>query len=384
MRILTVSNLYPPVVVGGAELYAGFLSSAMAERGHEIGVVTLGVDAPEVVATLPPWPYRPDTAKDQPRLRRLLFHASDVWRPDVAHRLDDAVRRFRPDVIHSHTLQGLSVSALRALGRADAAHVHTLHDYWLLCWRNTLVGRDGGACGPSCDLLAAGRAVALGAVQPDLVMAPSQAVFDEHAKRRLRFERSIRVVLKHPLERPRARPPRPAGRPPTVGYLGQINPNKGIATLVAAFGQLDRPGARLVVAGRGRSEDLVAGRDHEGIEYRGWVGPEEKERFFDDIDVLVVPSTWPEPAGLVICEATARGLPVVGTFAGGIPEYVPRRSRPLLVPQRDAGALAASMRRALDDPAAYAPAADDLAMTLDAHVDAVLAAYDRAIGARAG
>ena len=50
MRILMVSNLWPPEVVGGAEQYASALAAHLRAAGHEVEVLTLGVDGPDVVA----------------------------------------------------------------------------------------------------------------------------------------------------------------------------------------------------------------------------------------------------------------------------------------------------------------------------------------------
>lgn len=92
MRILTVSNLFPPVVVGGAELYAGWLTDHLADRGHEVGTLTLGVsEARDLVAQVKPFPYRPETARDHGIAKRSLFHALDVWRPDVARTVRRAI-----------------------------------------------------------------------------------------------------------------------------------------------------------------------------------------------------------------------------------------------------------------------------------------------------
>jgi glycosyltransferase involved in cell wall biosynthesis len=85
----------------------------------------------------------------------------------------------------------------------------------------------------------------------------------------------------------------------------------------------------------------------------GWVDDAGRERFFADIDCLVVPSEWKEPAPLVITEAASRGVPVVAADIGGIPEIVPARSRPLLFPPGDAAALADRLRQFARDPSRY-------------------------------
>ena len=53
-----------------------------------------------------------------------------------------------------------------------------------------------------------------------------------------------------------------------------------------------------------------------------FVGRVDASTFLSGIDVLVVPSLWHEPFGLVLCEAMDAGVPVVASAVGGIPEIV--------------------------------------------------------------
>jgi glycosyltransferase involved in cell wall biosynthesis len=68
-------------------------------------------------------------------------------------------------------------------------------------------------------------------------------------------------------------------------------------------------------------------------------------------DALAVPSTRPEPLGLVALEAGAAGVPVVASAHGGLPEVVRDGETGLLAPPGDPAALAAALRRLADDPA---------------------------------
>lgn len=379
MRVLIVSNLWPPEVVGGAELYASALAGRLREAGHEVGVLTFGIPGPDVVASVRPWPYPIQTAPDRHAAARALFHVADLHQPGARATIDRALEQFAPDVVHSHVVQGLSTLALTRPARRGVAHVHTLHDYWLLCPRNSMVQRDGTACEvrcTSCRALSWVRDQSVRRAPPEVLLAVSQAVAREHEV--LEWTRGRTRVLYNPVEIvDRPRPSTPGrGTPLVFGFLGRLATDKGLATLLRAFTRLDRPGARLVVAGRGPLEDAVRGTER--VEYAGWVAGEEKEQLLDRIDCLVVPSEWKDPAPLVVNEARARGIAVIGAQIGGIPELVADASRPLLFPSGDADALTARMQAFVDDPDGYIGPPEAAPSSWPEHLDAVLTAYEDA------
>ena len=183
MRVLMVSSLWPPHVMGGAELYASALAERLRSAGHVVGVVTMGVPGPDVVAEVPACPYRLDEFATQSAATRAVFHASDVYRPSTTSVLTRALEKFSPDVVHTHAVQGLSSAALEVPSRRGAAHVHTLHDYWLLCQRTTMVARDGTACDDPCRSCAAvswARNAIVSRHPPKVVIAISDEVARQH------------------------------------------------------------------------------------------------------------------------------------------------------------------------------------------------------------
>src|SRR6476661_2595895 len=128
MRILMVSNLWPPEVVGGAEQYASALAARLRDDGHDVRALTLGVEGPDVAGSVSPWPYPIQETPSQPAARRMLFHAVDMHNPRAGRTLDRVLDDFRPDVVHTNVVQGLSSVALTWPTRHGVAHVHTLHD----------------------------------------------------------------------------------------------------------------------------------------------------------------------------------------------------------------------------------------------------------------
>ena len=343
MRVLMVSSLWPPEILGGAEQYAAALSDALRARGHSVAVVTLGVDGDDVVGQVSSWPYPMRDYEQQSSLRRAMFHAADVVRVGTGSVFDQVLTEFRPDVVHSHVVQGMSATALTRPGVRGIAHVHTLHDYWLLCQRDSLVRRDGTACErrcTSCRAISGLRNLQISRHPPDVVVGVSKAIAERHTGE-IPWMRDRTRVIYNPVADPRPRPLRPPGAPITFGYFGRLGADKGILTLLAAYERVRADGTRLVVAGQGAEADAV--RSATGVDYRGWVSGPEKERLFDELDCLVVPSEWADPAPLVVNEARSRGVPVIGSRAGGIPELIAPECAPLVVAPGDERALAGAM-----------------------------------------
>ncbi len=386
MRVLLLSSLWPPAVLGGAELHAAQLAERLVDAGHEVGVVTYGSPGERVIAQVPSKPYPLQEFASQPASKRALMHLRDVWNPDTASILEKAISNFAPDVVHSHTVQGMSAVALTRPGKMQIPHVHTLHDYWLLCQRTSMVQRDGTACTTSCRGCAAITAVRERQIRgnaPDVVLGVSKAVAAEHE--RLEWASGRLRILYNPVESPaESRPVRDVGAP-VFGYLGQLAAYKGVGTLLSAFKDADIRGARLLVGGRGpllgEVQAAAAALSSDGVEALGWVGGDTKEQFFNEIDCLVVPSEWSDPAPIVLNEARARGIPVIGAEAGGIPELISPKASALLFPSRDVEALADRLRMFAAAPADYTAPPELAPLDWAGHLEGLMTAY-RDAGAR--
>ena len=125
-------------------------------------------------------------------------------------------------------------------------------------------------------------------------------------------------------------------------------------------------------------QDAVAARAGGDIEYVGFVDAEAKAAFLASLDCLVVPSEWREPGALVVSEARAELLPVIGARIGGIPEVVPPSCAELLFTPGDAADLARSMAAFLAAPDRFTAEAG-AGGGWDAHVGAVEQAYRDAV-----
>ncbi|HEX3549477.1 MAG TPA: glycosyltransferase family 4 protein [Candidatus Elarobacter sp.] len=173
----------------------------------------------------------------------------------------------------------------------------------------------------------------------------------------------------------------PAARPgaATLLFASRLTPRKGLLSLLGALARLnphERP--RLVVAGEGVAEErdarARAARDGIAVEWLGKLTAAQLRAAIDGADAVAVPSLWPEPFGLVGIEAQARGRPAVAYRVGGMADWIDGAG--IAVPRGDETALAAAIRRVLDERtwSGLASAARSRAETyrLDSHVDRLM------------
>ncbi|HJT37487.1 MAG TPA: glycosyltransferase [Actinomycetota bacterium] len=377
-RILIVSSLWPPVVLGGAETYASQLAEQLRAQGNDVKVLTFGVDGPDVVAKVPPWPYRLETYASKDAASRAAFHLLDVYRPETRRTIRRAIAIFRPDVVHTHAVSGLSSAAVAIPDRDRVGHVHTIHDYWLLCQRASLVKRSGETCETrclSCRAISTIRNEIIRRHPPDVVLAVSNAVAEEHQD--LDWLRGRLRVVPNPVVRTSRE--QPSAGPVVFGFLGRLTRDKGIATLVHAFEDAGLPGGtRLVVGGDGPLRDGLEARASANVELLGWLDAAARERFYDRIDALVVPSEWKDPAPLVVNEARARNIPIIGARIGGIPELIAPSSRQFLFRPGDKTELSERLLGFTKrDPDVSVDSGEGL-LTWDEHLKQVADAYETA------
>ena len=174
---------------------------------------------------------------------------------------------------------------------------------------------------------------------------------------------------------------RPAGAAPHVVFLGRIWAKKGAFALVEAWAKAGGSAGHLTMAGDGEPERArQAARElgvADSVTVHGWLSPDEVADLLADADVLALPSEN-EGQPMVVLEAMSRGLAVLATRVGGIPELVTDGVEGLLVPPDDAGALADALgelladegrRRALGEAGAARERAEFAADTVAARIE---------------
>ncbi|RZL85970.1 MAG: glycosyltransferase [Sphingomonas sp.] len=392
-RILHLSSLYPPHIIGGAERSVSMLAEAQAAAGWDVAAACL----------------TPGDAVEEIRNGVQVYrmpHGNDFWLEDwlshtprqrewakfkqqanfaIERRFDAIIEAFKPDLINTHSLVDISTRVWHAARKRGVPIVHTLRDFDLLCAASTMY-RETGPCTHrhlKCRILTFTKqfdqrlVAAVTAVGEEVLARHLHYGLFDHVPKALRrviwntakvegiANDYVKPVLSGPI---------------TFGYLGRISPEKGVDTLLQAARLLPRTGWRLLIAGAALGpiapyKDLARGLP---IEFIGFQSP---KALFDRIDVMVAPSLWAEPLGRTVLEAYQAHVPVIGARSGGIAEIIADDA--WLVPPGDASALAAQMMQVLNEGRPGSPAGRDRVVartTPDAVAKAFAVLYGDVLG----
>jgi len=320
-------------IVGGVETYLQNVIPALYERGHQIAMLYdfdgssdgATVDSPD--RDLPVW--FSGALREQP----------EQWRE---------LTEWKADVVYSH---GLGAADIEKKLQETFPVIRYVHGYWGTC----TTGRKCHAfpaiqsCersfGPMCLVLHYPRRC--GGLNPVLawkmfqtertnhallagyraVLVASRHMHAEFARNGVRGEalRVVRLPLPGSTSDAAQIPRTPGSR---LLFVGRLTDVKGVDFLIRAMAQAGAKLGRkltLKVAGdgaeRNKLQDL-ARREEAAVEFCGWIDNARKMELMRLADLLVVPSLWPEPFGLVGIEAASVGLPAAGFAAGGIPDWL--------------------------------------------------------------
>src|SRR5437868_18532 len=136
MRILVISNFYPPHIIGGYEIGCRDIVEALRSRGHEVSVLTstYGVNCPEQTGQVYRWLETDLSFKiagDSADLPKIIRKESINQR--AFNRLCQA---FSPDVVYVWNATHISISLAIRAQQMGIAVCYFISDHWLSCWES--------------------------------------------------------------------------------------------------------------------------------------------------------------------------------------------------------------------------------------------------------
>ncbi len=341
MRVLMLHNRYR--ARGGEERAVIAITALLRRRGHHVELLE-----------------RDSSSVGAGRAARAMLRGG-VSEVEV----EEAVARFRPDVVHAHNLHPLFGWRALAVARAGGARtVLHLHNYRLYCaigvafrdgapchechGRNTLPGLMHRCRGglPEAAVYAAGLASQqrrlLAAAHRLVALSTRQAtLLEAHGLMPGRLE-----VIPNFIPDTDFAVRSGAGEGGYALVAGRLVAEKGFDVAVMAAREARVP---LVVAGTGPDEQrlrgLAAGAD---VRFEGWVTPQRMAELRGGAAMLLAPSLWEEVCPFSVLEALAAGVPVLVSDRGGLPELV---GAGCVLPAGDALAWARAVGALWSDPA---------------------------------
>ncbi|MHB1162387.1 MAG: glycosyltransferase family 4 protein [Chloroflexota bacterium] len=409
MKILTLSDYYPPHTKGGADIAAERLSAEIARRGHSVCVLTTVENRSEAVS---------DTVRGV-HVRRLVSHYPlrlrnymAVYNPMVVGHAAKKIAEYQPDIVHAHNIHThISFQALLEARKASIPVVLTAHDHQIFCsgkfdcvdpslpatiqasqcarcqrfrffpFRNQLIRRAIRLSGARVlavsnalreDLIANG-------LDPDVVSAVHNGI--RPASMEVNPEHVRNFARRHALEGKKV-----------ILFGGRVSHAKGIDQAIAALGKLPRDlnFAFLVL---GSSEDYISYILQQGhrlsVEDRTiflpWLSGEDLKAAYALADVCLTPSIYREPFNLINIEAMAMKKPVITTVFGGPSEVVTDGVTGYVLDPRNVELLSSRLLELLSDEAkatamgeaGYRRVVENF--TVSHQADKVLAAYEASL-----
>jgi glycosyltransferase involved in cell wall biosynthesis len=427
VKILQVSNGFPPTAVAGAEQYTYAISHALSRR-HEVYVFCHERAPDQAEYTLI------DQEMDGLRVRRVVNNFRDVSsfedlyvNPGIERLFEEYVDLVHPDLIQFQHCIGLSANLPNITARRDIPFTITLLDYWYICPTVKLLTQDLALCpgphqgadcrrcfGPAFDVWSrlhripgyetlrdrlvpqwlhslalrwletsplsrktcaseAAQGTDGTAASPFVRRMQSMRTMLNLAPRLLAPSHFVRemytgygvpgdhiLVVPWGLDKHRWTHQLPRARVPQLrfGYIGTLQPAKGVDILVRAFHRLDDDQVELRLHGGGKPDDPFVDRltrvQDPRIHFLGRYDNLRLPELLARVDVVVIPSIWHETFSLVAREALLAGLPVIASAVGALPEVIVDNVNGLLVPPSDEDALHEAMARLVDDRALLA------------------------------
>jgi glycosyltransferase involved in cell wall biosynthesis len=366
MRVLSISALFPPNVLGGAEMSASNLARWLYGQGHVVGVLTTVRSAAEESWGKPddgihaykarmPRPYAMVDFPKAPGWQKPLWHLQDYLDPRNRRIYGRAIDDFKPDVAFVHVVPGLGFNGLLELADRNVPTVYFLHDLGLACAQMSMF-RKGAACQQQCTVcrVSSRYKESLIAKFPRIgFCSPSRANLERLAPLfpiRARPHTSILNANRYPA--PLAA--RSESKTLRLLYVGRLHEAKGVNLLLDAVEKVVQGGAdvSVTVVGGGPEEEPLRARYGQAAwcRFTGFVTQQEVSDIMSQSDLLCVPSICFDNSPGVLIQALGLGLPALGSDIGGIPELIEEGRNGMLLPPGDSQALQSTVTALAREP----------------------------------
>jgi glycosyltransferase involved in cell wall biosynthesis len=376
MRLLFLSNFYPPASRGGYEQWCQEVADGLRSRGHDVVVLTSTHGRDSLRSPDPAWVRRElHLEMEFASLKNAFqfFTSRRKREPENLSLLRKTVENYKPDAIliwgmwnFPRSLPALSEKLMSGkvayyFGDYWTTLPSQFENYWNAPARNPITGL------PKLILKPIAQRMLVREQRPELqfehALFPSAFMQDELQRKGVSF-RNTKVVYGAIDTSPYMGAQSNDRQKGTTSllYIGRITREKGVHTAIEAVGLLvydhGLKNLKLTVVGDGDAD--YVGHLHQLVEQKNvasfvtFLPAQPKETLpalYHRSDIFLFTSIWAEPFGRVIVEAMASGAVVVGTKVGGAAEILTEGENALIFPPDDPASLARQLKRLIESPA---------------------------------
>ena len=376
MKILFLSNFYPPVSRGGFEQWCQEIADGLVARGHEVTVLTSDYKRADVREPDPVWVHRDLHLEMEIASLRNAFQFFTSRKARANENLSlfkRHIEQFVPDVILVWGMWNLHRS-LPALAEKllPGRVVYYMGDYWPTLPNQFENYWNAPARNPVTGL-------------PKLILKPiAQRMMAHEERAKLSLENVLfpTVFLQKEFESKGIKPRNAKviygaidtgsyknlhhaanqDQKLSLLYIGRLTVEKGVHTAIEALGhlqkRLDKIQLKLTIIGDGEpeceSQLHQLAKTENVVRLVTFMPAQPKEKLpalYQQADFFLFTSIWPEPFGRVIVEAMASGVAVVGAATGGAAEIMIDNENALLFRPGDSKDLADQLMKLIESPA---------------------------------
>jgi len=360
MKILFVHDTFG--ALAGAEQNIIVSGQALQERGNELSFL-----------------YSHNTHKDEDKFLSVFKNNFQIdfltqYPSDKIYKITQFINIINPDIIYVHKIKDLSI--LEQLFRFNKPLVRMVHDHDIYCQRtyryNYFTRRPcrkkaGLCCYFPCFAFAVRNR---NSTFPIKLVSLSNKLKEIDICKKFDKLFVISNYMKEELltqgfdeNKITIHPPAPQTVTNTIEsnfsakniilYIGQIIRGKGLDCLLHSVSKLTTP-FQLLVIGAGNYEHYCKElakklKVEDKVQFLGWISHDQISSYYKEASLVVVPSVWPEPFGMIGLEVMRYKLPVVAFNSGGIPDWLIDGKNGYLVDWKDTEGMTAAITKLLNN-----------------------------------
>ncbi len=373
MRILVISNLYPPHFIGGYELGCKQVVDHLTARGHNVQVLTssYGLRAGQMLAVPGQKVYRwleIDLDWEQLSVGR---HALRLLRKEARNQraFKRVVQLFQPDIIYIWNLRYVSVSLALQAERLGLPVFYLVSDKWLSDWQTDPWYQLWSSNFSRLAVRGLARLLGFllhifGIIYSGSLTLPHVHFVSDFLKRdALQAGKPVdgAEVIHWGIDVNQFAYKRDCQEPKRLLYVGQVTALKGFRTIVEAMRLVVKEHglatARLTVVGgtitpgfAAEMRRLVTSYElSDNIKFGGFAAHDTLPEIYQQHEILLFPSLYDEALTITTLEAMSCGLAIVATATGGNKEVMEHEENTLIFPKEDAQTCANHIMRLFTD-----------------------------------